>query len=125
MNTDTIEMTYYPNNVSVTINAEDPQQSNSSYYNRAIAIVNNSSFAGFVIGGAIGALIGVPIASIKGFNTEYLDLSSSASIAIVVTTYVTGCILGAYYKPIFSGCKQIATKSYSTCTEKTRQNILL
>ena len=113
-------MTCYPHNVSVTINAEDPQQSNSSYYNRAIAIVNNSSFAGFVIGGAIGALIGVPIAFIKGFNTEYLDLSSSASIAIALTTYFTGCIIGAYYKPLFSACKQITTKSYSTCIERTQ-----
>ncbi len=118
-------MTCYPNDASITVTTEEFKLNNNTFYNRAIAITNNYSFTGFVIGGAIGALIGVPIAFAKGFNTEYLDLSSSASIAIAVTTYVTGCILGAYYKPIFSACKQMTTKNYSPCTERTRQNILL
>jgi hypothetical protein len=115
MNTDIIEMTYCPNNVSVTVNAEESNQNNSTFCGRAIATLNDSSFVGFVIGGTIGALIGVPIAFAKGFNSSYSDISESSAIALILTTYFTGCFLGAYYKPIFSACKQIVTKNYTSC----------
>ena len=126
MQADSIQMQTFVSNENINesiIEAQEANQENNKFCKRAITIINNSSTKGFVIGSFAGALIGVPIAFAKGFASSYTDINESAAITIALTTYFAGGLVGAYYKPMFSSCKQIIARNHCNCKHSSNEPI--